>query len=484
MRDTIYQLFGDKSQASSTIIPSRLGALSEKAGINFDLLLNGHTIFPFLTTFAAQKNIDTVTDILKNNQKGAFYSLLGLFNYCVKPEYLRFCPLCYQEELQNFGEAYWHRLHQTPGALACEKHFIRLIDSKILYDAKGKRDYLTLTSTESILNPQIIKSVTPPLLTLIKAIQYLYENSESIRKLFCSYYNDFSPLFLHLLQERGYATQNGSIHHELLISEFNKFLKIAQINFYDNESWIIRICRKEKITWDPVKYILAGTFLCGTFENFLHLAEQHKNHDFSKVKLAYNKCYESEIFEMYRIRWIDARKHAKNDTRNSIIKQDQAAYLWLFRHDRQWLIENSPLPQFRGGNKKFADWKTRDTTYAMQVTLIANQLYSTSTKPMWVSKTAICQRIGLNCNILNSGQLPLTEKNILNSSESREQFRYRKISWVISEFRKKRLPMMNWRILKAAGIRDENWKNYHPLIENLLSGENQQDNAKNANLIF
>ena len=45
------------------------------------------------------------------------------------PRYFRFCPLCLKEDLQEYGEAYWHRLHQTPGVLACPVHAIPLSDS-------------------------------------------------------------------------------------------------------------------------------------------------------------------------------------------------------------------------------------------------------------------------------------------------------------------------------------------------------------------
>lgn len=31
------------------------------------------------------------------------------------PEYLRYCTECTKEDIENFGETYWHRLPQLPG---------------------------------------------------------------------------------------------------------------------------------------------------------------------------------------------------------------------------------------------------------------------------------------------------------------------------------------------------------------------------------
>src|SRR5712692_7659464 len=39
---------------------------------------------------------------------------------------LRYCPACAAGERSRFGECYWHRLHQVPGALLCAEHDLLL----------------------------------------------------------------------------------------------------------------------------------------------------------------------------------------------------------------------------------------------------------------------------------------------------------------------------------------------------------------------
>jgi hypothetical protein len=51
--------------------------------------------------------------------------------------FFRFCPLCLEEDTQKYGEAYWHRIHQTPGVLVCPIHAIALQDSLVSLEAIG-----------------------------------------------------------------------------------------------------------------------------------------------------------------------------------------------------------------------------------------------------------------------------------------------------------------------------------------------------------
>src|SRR5205085_12524950 len=57
------------------------------------------------------------------------YVYRGILSPIYRAKYLRFCPLCFVEDLQKYGEAYWHRLHQAFGVLVCPVHAVALNDS-------------------------------------------------------------------------------------------------------------------------------------------------------------------------------------------------------------------------------------------------------------------------------------------------------------------------------------------------------------------
>lgn len=480
IRDTISQLFGDKMQNRSCVIPAKMGALAEvteEHGLDFDTLLMGHTIYPFLTTFASPQNVEVVYQKLKYCEKGSFYARLGLFHYVAKPKYLRFCPLCFQEEIQLSGEGYWHRFHQTPGVIACEKHEVLLVESSISYEAKYDKEYKTASEEiGDIAFLQRIKKADNQSLSLMKEIQYLYQNNEFIQKIFRSYENSFADLFIKLLKDKGYATQNGTIRKKLFINKFQDIIgndHLESLGYAVDKvqrPWIITLCRHDKITWDPIKYILMGRFLCGTFNDFLEVAKQNMNKVPQKQKIDYDTCKDIDVLCKYRKRWVNARKRALQDTRNCIIKQDKSAYTWLLRHDKDWLYENSPPPQKRGGNKSWANWEGRDLMYTMQVQSIAHDLFdSRDNKPIRVTKTSMCKQLGISLSMLANGQMPNLESELNKWSETQDQFCHRKVEWAISRYYKAGQPIITWKVLKAAGIRDENWKSYYSLVDSIAT---------------
>lgn len=66
-------------------------------------------------------------------------------------QYLKFCPLCADEDRQQHGEAYWHRVHQIRNMQICTKHNCRLVNSVVV--AKSEQTF-TLCPAESYITDQ------------------------------------------------------------------------------------------------------------------------------------------------------------------------------------------------------------------------------------------------------------------------------------------------------------------------------------------
>ena len=67
--------------------------------------------------------------------------------------YLKYCPLCVQEDRQFYGETYWHRKHQIRNMKSCYKHKCMLESSDI--SAKSEQCY-SLSSAE-----EYVKDIKP-----------------------------------------------------------------------------------------------------------------------------------------------------------------------------------------------------------------------------------------------------------------------------------------------------------------------------------
>ncbi|WP_336511217.1 TniQ family protein, partial [Vibrio anguillarum] len=44
---------------------------------------------------------------------------------------LKMCPVCVQEDIRQFGVAYWHRVHQIPAIESCCEHQQQLVDVRL-----------------------------------------------------------------------------------------------------------------------------------------------------------------------------------------------------------------------------------------------------------------------------------------------------------------------------------------------------------------
>jgi len=64
---------------------------------------------------------------------------------------LRYCPICQKEEVDRYGESYWHREHQLPFMTVCPRHHCRLIEYQRVTEWK-----------QSIVLPDFIETVGEP----------------------------------------------------------------------------------------------------------------------------------------------------------------------------------------------------------------------------------------------------------------------------------------------------------------------------------
>lgn len=118
-----------------------------------------HTMFPQYARF-----------IPLEQRKEALYHI-G-FNFCdahhlfaILPRneadlFLKYCPMCANEDRQKYGEAYWHRVHQIRNMQICTKHNCRLIKSAIT--AKSEQTF-TFCPAELYVKDQKPKIETDPL---------------------------------------------------------------------------------------------------------------------------------------------------------------------------------------------------------------------------------------------------------------------------------------------------------------------------------
>lgn len=200
-------------------------------------------------------------------------------------------------------------------------------------------------------------------------------------------------------------------------------------------------------------------FLYGGLENLIEQAENSCPEDFavSKRNIA-PVADEEQKKEIYRNRWLAACAANPGAAQNEIRKTAESVYTWLNRHDKEWLRHRPEERKPRGGNKTFADWEARDLRLSKQIAPAAQRLRDRPGKPVQVTMTKLLTEAGsgrLPAKVRE--KLPMTMRELTRHVEDNTAFRLRKIAWAERELTLRGEPAVKWRILKLAGIRDEDW---------------------------
>ena len=104
-----------------------------------------HTMFPQYARFVPQEQKNKALYHIGYDFCDAHH-LFAILPRNSADQYLKFCPLCADEDRRQYGEAYWHRVHQIRNMQICTKHHCRLVNSSVV--AKSEQTF-TLCPAES-----------------------------------------------------------------------------------------------------------------------------------------------------------------------------------------------------------------------------------------------------------------------------------------------------------------------------------------------
>ena len=79
-----------------------------------------HTMFPQYARFSIGK--EQILNTLINNATVDVHTLFTVLTRDYNDRFLKYCPVCVKEDRGQYGETYWHRIHQIRGMHGCMLH--------------------------------------------------------------------------------------------------------------------------------------------------------------------------------------------------------------------------------------------------------------------------------------------------------------------------------------------------------------------------
>lgn len=195
-------------------------------------------------------------------------------NQVKSPKFLRFCPLCVEDDRREFSETYWHRIHQLAGIVVCPDHQCFLQNSLVRWERQSSSFF---HSAEEFINPEspcFINDKNPThkiFLNLAKNAQWLLNQKE-----LCLESGELRERYYNILLQRGFAYYNGKVRSEKLFKAFIGFFKSEVFDELECSlkssygSWLSKLTDKTYIGtfYHPIRHLLLLNFLEISPENF------------------------------------------------------------------------------------------------------------------------------------------------------------------------------------------------------------------------
>ncbi|MBY0596492.1 TnsD family Tn7-like transposition protein [Bacillus bingmayongensis] len=284
IKDTLDDLFGKKTVISTIDLPSHLYSLcnripSSNSSITPEKILEKHTLYPFYSPFLPVSRAQQLKEMMIGDNGQSIHMMTGVISgaICTKHS-LYYCPSCFTEDLKQYGEPYFHRIHQVPGVFVCPKHNAWLHPFKEK-DSFNKHEFiaLPLTLNNSLKYEEInISQKTRNLLFQIaKDIEFLLEHGIG-ENLY-----EAKIMYLSQLTKQGFVTVGKRIKQKFLHEQFQLFyghelLSLLECSIEGRYNWLTFIVRKAKKTIHPLRHVLMMRFLFGTVRDF-KLEDTHSN---------------------------------------------------------------------------------------------------------------------------------------------------------------------------------------------------------------
>lgn len=191
-KHTLRQLYGDNFCAPSLMLCGPIKALLAQLPQGFlsarDVVMQ-HTFYPYYARFfPTQRKRSTYAYVVNGNPLAVHRMGISQANgnHC---SVMRYCPVCYQEDLQLYGEPYWHRSHQLPDMQICTKHRCWLVDTDVIYSSARQQELFPATFTM-----RLKKQPAKPVPDCLLALDLLLQDIGSLVLLLCYIVQQTTPI--------------------------------------------------------------------------------------------------------------------------------------------------------------------------------------------------------------------------------------------------------------------------------------------------
>lgn len=182
------------------------------SALSLDCIESAETIFSEQTlgrlfAYYIPHHADEIKLALFGNNTSKVLRVCRIVNFSLQGGMIaKYCPLCSNEDVENYGFSYWHITHQIPGLNCCAKHAMQLLSLNLPDRPHIEGDFLPPVREFSITcNTQEVDFS-----------RFVYEKFKSIQHQDKPYQHS---QLLRELKQVGYITQSGRCKRQSLLRD-------------------------------------------------------------------------------------------------------------------------------------------------------------------------------------------------------------------------------------------------------------------------
>ncbi|HEX8371081.1 MAG TPA: TnsD family transposase [Pyrinomonadaceae bacterium] len=181
--------------------------------------------------------------------------------------------------------------------------------------------------------------------------------------------------------------------------------------------------------------------------------------------------------------WKEVKESNPCLSKTELRKALPSLYIWLYRHDRKWLNENSPKKKRITYVNNRVDWSKRDN----EIFLLAKKAVKTifeNNPPVRVTINAVGKIIGFRALLeKHIKKLSKTAAFLASRTETVEAFQIRRITWAVTKLENNDEAIVPWKVVRLAGLKKKTAELLYRHIEQIIKNSSKKIVQEETQLI-
>lgn len=170
--------------------------------------------------------------------------------------------------------------------------------------------------------------------------------------------------------------------------------------------------------------------------------------------IQYKESLNENISVSHRQEWLQLQQDNPNLTKTELRRLKPSTYIYLYRHEKEWLTHNSPILQKRKIENKRVNWQERDQEILIKIQEATDALQNKRGEMKKITVKSLGDSIGERALLeQHLDKMPKTKAFISKVCESDREFRLRRVRNVIDEMKGTGELIKTWKVLRKACIK-------------------------------